>query len=246
MDIYQKRFTLIELLVVIAIIGILAALLLPALTKARQSARTTACLNNEKQIWLSMMQYVDANNMYFPPASTSENCSWDDKLSYFDGRKLSDPLQKLDKIQIESHPDIVSYSALYVCPEDEFGRTESNCMKRTYSMNTVNADVDLNDKSVTHGLADEFDHTVQIAVIRDASATVGLCENANSLNLLGGSDSAGVKSGDESFQAVNGLHGDYVFNLMFVDGHGKRYDIRETASSSGDYKHGIWSIENGD
>jgi len=63
----HRAFTLVELLVVIAIIGLLVALLLPALGSARNSARTLICLSNQRQSSMLVFSYMDASKGYVPP-----------------------------------------------------------------------------------------------------------------------------------------------------------------------------------
>jgi prepilin-type N-terminal cleavage/methylation domain-containing protein len=69
----KRAFTLIELLVVIAIIAILAAMLLPVLSKAKQRAQGSLCLNNGKQLMLALHLYTGDNNDFYPPNPDDAN-----------------------------------------------------------------------------------------------------------------------------------------------------------------------------
>jgi len=71
----QRAFTLIELLVVIAIIAILAAMLLPALAKAKETAKRGACISNTRQINVAFNLFLGENNDHFPKAVTEREAT---------------------------------------------------------------------------------------------------------------------------------------------------------------------------
>jgi prepilin-type N-terminal cleavage/methylation domain-containing protein/prepilin-type processing-associated H-X9-DG protein len=110
-DAHRRGFTLIELLVVIAIIAILAAILFPVFAQAREKARQTSCLSNEKQQGLGIMQYVqDYDETY--PLNGAGNAAifWDPNGSYArqsnSWRTLLFPYIKSERVFVcPSNPD---------------------------------------------------------------------------------------------------------------------------------------------
>src|SRR5882757_3663626 len=116
-------FTLIELLVVIAIIAILAAMLLPALAKAKEKARQISCISNLKQMGISLTMYVDDQGGVYPIASYTDgagnNVDWPKELDAYLPQKGSKVTSVANQV--------------FICPSAAFPGVEFSDLTRTYA-----------------------------------------------------------------------------------------------------------------
>jgi len=214
----KKPFTLIELLVVIAIIAILASILLPALSNARNKAKSIQCLNNLKQFGTATAMYLGDSQDYFPICAynAATNPNRDHYGVFFTDADGSN--REFESYWGAMLWNYINNVNVYHCPMDPPVNSSKTNYRNNYGINIGEGSGQYGDLS---GVTHNYDTSNKIMQIRKPSLLVNICERTADRN-------SGVFDGAMSEMAryflnsldISGMFAhQYGFNSVFADGH---------------------------
>ncbi|MBC8137659.1 MAG: DUF1559 domain-containing protein [Fibrella sp.] len=233
LDNSKKRtngFTLIELLVVIAIIAILAAILFPVFAQAREKARQTSCLSNQKQIGLGMLQYLQDFDETFPRAwyisngpSNATRYKWIDGLATY-----------------------VKSEAIFTCPSDDANKPYKFQNGTNYGSYAMNATY----WAGTDGVAPPYEQPLTALPV--PSQTIWVLETANTglnnnfeIEWANSASNPPITKGPNGFRVMRNIAERHqgMTNVLWCDGHAKAHKLEQLAKTNSVNVRYLFSIQ---
>lgn len=230
MNYHQRKnrgFTLIELLVVIGIIGILAGLLLPALSHARERGRAVKCSSNLKQVGLAMMMYVE-DHQHYPPGRVAGFTQWDLCVGTYAGGK-SDPLTPEARTALFICPSVkapnkatqLNYSANpNVCKEvkTNVGQVAASAIRRPAEIAVVTDAIQYTPEGASHAILWGVEGSKASPIYWND----GDPANSRKAIGLGTDEDKTYDTTDPNGSNIRYRHGNRSATLLFTDGHVNR------------------------